>query len=395
MKVLRVIVFNMDESFAPSLRTSLQQFGGVRIVAEVDEPAMLPHVVSQFQADVLVVHLDPNPEVVLPIAGDLVPANPGLAIFGVSESTDGQLILGVMRRGFREFITKPIEQGALDAALEKVAQSTAGDDTSGKLIAFMGTAGGVGTTSLATNLAVELKELCGGSVAVVDLDYRFGQVATFLDVAPTYTIADLAHSLQEIDQHIVERALIEHQTGVKVLSRPVHFTQCDNITAANCVSVLNTLVHMNDYVIVDGPNRYDVGAASILDLAELTLLVTQLMVPSVRNAQRIFQGMEEAGFSLDRSRLIINRIGKASGTLSVADVEATLNTKVFATIPDDWETVSAAVNYGETLCQRAPKSRVRQAIVDLAQQIHSPGAEPDEKSTNKKGNLLSKIFSDA
>ncbi len=394
MKTVRVIVFNMDESFGPTLRRTLQEFESVRIVAELDEPAMLAHVAQQFPAEVLLLHLDPTPDVVLPIAGDLVPAHPHLAILAVSEATDGQLILSAMRRGFREFLTKPIDQQILGQALEKASQQSREEEATATLISLLGTAGGVGTTALATNLAVELNAVCDGVVTLVDLDYRFGQVATFLDVSPTYTIADLAQTTEELDRQVIERALVEHASGVRVLSRPAHFVQSDNITAANCVNVLTNLLTMNEYVVVDGPNRYDVGASSILDLADMTLLVVQLLVPSVRNAQRILQGMEEAGFNPERAKLLVNRMGRESGQMNLSDVEGTLNKTVLATIPDDWVTMSNAINMGETLQERGPKTKVRAAIQDLAGLIHSPNATGEEKTPVKKGSLLSKIFSD-
>jgi pilus assembly protein CpaE len=396
MGTVRVIVFNMDESYGPALRSTLMAFESVRIVAEVDEPAMLSHVAQQFPAEVLLLNLDPTPQMVLPIAGQLVPHHPNLNIFAISESTDGQLILSAMRQGFREFLTKPIDAGVLGDAIQKIALTCEENAGGGKMIACLGTAGGVGTTSLATNLAVELASICDGRVTLVDLDYRFGQVATLLDLSPTYTIADLAHTVEKLEQQVVERALIEHSTGVHVLSRPTHFVQSDNITAANCVGVLSSLLSMNEYVVVDGPNRYDVGASSILDMADTTLMVMQLLVPAVRNAQRIIQGMSEAGFNPERVKLVCNRIGKDMGPLTVGDVEATLNRKVFATVPEDWPTMCSAVNLGEPLALRSPKSKIRMAINDLARRIHDPEkAEAESANSAKKGTLLSKIFSEA
>ncbi len=397
MGTVRVILFNADESYHSTLRNTLMSFESVRIVAELDEPAMLAHVVEQIPAEVLLVHLDPNPEVVLPMAGQLVPHHPNLNIFALSESTDGQLILSAMRQGVREFLTKPIDEQLLKEAFDKISHTGEEGTTSGRMIACLGTAGGVGSTCLATNLAVELADMCKGRVTAADLDYRFGQVATLLDLNPNYTIADLAHSHERLEEQVVERTLVKHSSGTYVLSRPTHFVQSDNITAANCVGVLSSLVAMSEYVVVDGPNRYDVGASSILDLADVTLLVTQLNVPAVRNAQRILQSMEEAGFNPERARLVVNRIGRDNGPLTVADVEATLDRKVFATIPEDPTTVGAAVNLGEPLMTRDPKAKVRTAIRDLAVQIHAPETVAPEASEGSRmgSRFLSKIFNEA
>lgn len=391
--VVRVVIFNEEEGFGAVLRSALLGFKGVKILAELDEAAMLPEAIGRFPADVLVVNLDPSPEVVLHMLGEVVQSQPNLTVFGISESTDGQLILAAMRHGIREFLTKPIDAAVLEEALGKVSERGGGSSKQGSLITVIGGAGGVGATTLAVNLAVELKGLTDGDVTVVDLDHRFGQVATALDVDPTYTLADLCESPEQLETQLIERALVRHASGTKVLSRPLHFQQADNITAAHCVGVLNALTALNEYVVVDGPTRFDYGTKAVLDIADCNLLVLQLVVPTVRSVHRMLQGMGEAGFNLERMRLVCNRIGCEGGGITIEDVGATLNMEVFAEVPDDWATVNAAMNIGEPLAHHASKSKVRQAIRAVAQRLHDPDAAPKEAvGDRKKGGLLSKIF---
>ncbi|MCB9850841.1 MAG: AAA family ATPase [Phycisphaerales bacterium] len=392
MSAVRIVVFNADEDFAPSLRTSLLSLAGAKIIAEVDEPALLQQALSQFRCDVLVAHLDPAPEAVLPFLADLVASGTGVPIFAVSESSDGQLILSAMRSGIREFLTKPIDVSVLEEAVGKIA-STSSTEKHGSLITVIGGAGGVGATTIAVNLAVELASLAEGRVTVVDLDHRFGQVATALDVEPSYTVADLCESPEQLERQMIERALVRHASGTRVLSRPLHFSQADNITAAHCVGVLSALTAINDYVVVDGPTRFDFGSKSVLDIADYNLLVLQLVVPTVRSVHRMLGGMREVGFNLDRMRLVCNRIGCEGGGITVDDVGATLGSEVFAEIPDDWGTVNGSMNVGEPLATSAPKSKVRQAIRAVAERLHYPDGVPaEEKAGAKKGGILSKIF---
>lgn len=390
-QVVRVLIFNSDESYAPELRSSVLQFTGVKIVAEVDEAVLLPQAVERFPCDVLIANLDPMPEAVLPSLKAAHDAQVDLPIFAMSESTDGQLILSAMRQGIREFVTKPIESSVLEEAFEKIATQQSSTESQGSLITVIGGAGGVGASTLAVNLAVELNQLVDSSVAVVDLDHRFGQVATLLDVDPTYTLADLCESPEQPEQQLIERALVKHPTGTRILSRPLHFAQADSITAAHCVGVLTALGAMNEYVVVDGPIRFDYGAKAVLDIADYNLLVLQAVVPAVRSVHRMLQGMKEIGFNLDRMKLVVNRTGSDGSGISIEDIEATLNLQVFAEIPDDWAAVNAAVNVGEPLAQTAPKSKTRLAIKAMAQRLHSPDA-PIEEAQPKKGGLLSKIF---
>lgn len=388
---MRFIVLNRDEDFSPDLRALLLRSSDVKIVAEVDEPALLVQAVSQFPADVVLVNLDPAPEAVLPAMGDVANTHAEIAIFATSESTDGPLILKAIRMGAREFLPKPIDARALAEAIEKVASRRDTSVTQGTLFTVMGASGGVGATTFATNLAVELAAIADGKVTIVDLDYRFGQVATVLDVDPTYTLSDLCESPEQLEPQVIERALVKHDTGVHVLSRPSSFAEADTMTAASCVGLLSALLQLNEYVVVDGPGRSDVRAKSVLDISDINLLIVQLLVPTVRNAARILDGMREAGHNLERTKLTFNRVGRGAAYLSIEDVAQTLGLASFASIPDDWATVSGAINLGEPLRVHSPKSRVRLAIEEIAGQLHGADSDADDKEGPKKG-LIGRIF---
>jgi len=391
---VRFIVSNSDEQFGHSLRSMLLSLKGAKIVAEVDEPALLGQAAQQFPADILLVNLDPSPEAILPIVGDVAASHRELAVFVTSESTDGQLVIKAMRMGIREFLEKPIDAKALAEAVERVAVTRVETASQGRLITVVGTSGGVGATMIATNLAVELAALATGDVTVVDLDYRFGQVATFLDVDPQYTLADLCRSPEALEPQIIGRALTQHSSGVRVLSRPNHLAEADTITAAACMGVFSNLVQLNEYVVADGPGRFDVSGKNVLALADVTLLVVQPLVPCVRNAQRIIDSMRETGYNLDRAKLICNRTGRGGGYLSVHDVTETLGLDAFACLPDEWESASGAINLGEPLLTYGPKSKLRLTLQEIAERLHSPDSETDDKDA-RKGSLIGRIFAGA
>ena len=390
---LKFILFNRDEECILELRAQLHTLEGVKIVAEVDEPALLAQACAQFNPDVLVAHLDPGPELMLPLVGEVAAANPQVAVFAISQSTEGSLILQAMRLGIKEFFPRPIDHETLEEAVGKIASNRKDFGTHGKLITVTGTSGGVGATTIATNLAVELAQLAAGKVSVVDLDFRFGQVATFLDVDPQYTLADLCQSAEQLENATVTRALTNHSSGINVLSRPLHFSEADAITAAACVGVMSSLLQMNEYVVTDGPTRFDQSAHAIFALSDINIIVVQLLVPSVRNALRIVEAMRQSGYNVERTRLLINRAGRESGHLSVQNVSETLGLDVFATIADDWETVSGAINLGEPLLTQSPKSKVRTGIQEVASRFHKPTPSADDKEPKKS--LIGRIFANS
>lgn len=388
---VRFLIFNRQEQCSTELRAALLKTSQVKIVAEVDEPALLEQAVDRFHAEAILVNLDPCPEETLNIIGPLILAKTNTTVFAISESTDGPLILKTMRLGVREFLTKPIDVEVLTKAVQKIESEKSGDDDPGQLITVMGASGGVGATFMATNLAVELANLAKERVVIVDLDYRFGQVATVLDVEPTYTLSDLCESPDSLEPQVLERALIKHSSGVRVLSRPSSFAEADTMTAASCVGLLTMLTEHNDYVVVDGPNRSDVRAKSVLDIADVNLLLVQLLVPCIRNATRILTVLREGGDGLERTKLIPNRVGRGAVDLSIEDAARTLNLDAYASLPDDWMTVSGAINLGVPLLTHSPKSKVRIAIQEIAERLHGPVSQTDESSTSKKS-LIGRIF---
>ncbi len=404
---IRAIVSNGDESYAATLRAMLLGIEGVQIVAEVDDLALLASAVAQFPCDVLIVHLDPSPEESILFAGQALAARPDLPAFAISECGDGKVILSAVRAGLREYITKPVDVAQLDAALDRISQQVASKAEPGQIISVMSSIGGGGATTIAVNLATELAALCepgGRGVAIVDLDFRFGQVATLFDVQPQYSIADLCDTPEHLDPQLIGKVMAEHPSGVHVLARPAHFSQADLITAAHCASVLSGLQDLYRYVVVDGPTRFDVGAKAVFDLASVELMVFQLLVPSVRNVQRILDELGANGYNLDRVKLLCNRYGRESGMLEREHVETTLDREIFFVLPDEWKTVSTSVNMGVPLLESAPKSRIRQSFTELATLLHQAGAgearngapaDGDKAAAGgrKPGGLLSKIFS--
>jgi len=392
--VIRVIVFNADEDYGKTLRGDLLGVDGLKILAEIDEPSLLPQAMGQFNADVVLVNLDPAPEPIMGLVRQITSARAGLPVFVVSSSSDSNLVLAAMRAGVKEFLPKPIDREQLTEALERVAQQQPATEVRGRLISVMGSAGGVGATTVATNLAVELADVGGSDVAVVDLDFRLGQVATFFDVQANFTIAELCETHEQLDQQIISKAMVKHESGVHVLARPHHFAQAEQISAAHAAGVLAALQELHSYVVVDGPHRFDAGAQVVFDMADVNLLVMQLLVTSVRNSDRILAELAQHGYNLDRVQLVCNRSTRESGYLEQEHVEATLNRKIFWSIPSDFRAVCAAINLGEPLALSASKSKVRQSLHELAERICSPEAATEaEGQAKKNGGVLRGLFS--
>lgn len=389
---IRVIVVNTEEEVAADLRSALLGIDGVKIVAEVDEPAMLAHAVAHVPAEVLLVHLDPNPAGMMDVVAPLIEASKDrVAVIGMTDDRDAELIMRAMRVGMREFLWKPFPPEQLAEVLHRVAgEAGASGRRLGRLFAVVGAGGGMGATQLAANVAVEIAQLeswegCTAPgnrprVALVDMDFRFGQVAMYLDADPTYTIAELCDRPEQLDWQMIERAMHKHSSGVHLLSRPNDFTEAERISAGQCAAVLASLQEHYDFVVVDLPGRFDPSARVVFDMADAYLLVMQLHVPCVRTVDRILHELERSGYAMDRIRMVCNRHGRESAHLETSDVETTLKRKIDFLLPDDWKTSAAAVNMGAPLSIAGPKTRLRQAYASVAQGLAAPAVSARAES---------------
>lgn len=386
-RTIRVIVVNTDEEVAPDLRAVLLGIEGVKIVAELDEPALAGQAVEQFPAEVMLIHLDPNPAGVMDVVAPVIEATKDRVVaVAMTEDRDAELIMRAMRAGMREFLWKPFPPEQLAEVLQRVASDpTRSSKRTGRLLTVMGAAGGVGATCLSTNLAVELAQLdqwAGAPkpgvrprVAVVDLDFRFGQVAMQLDVHPTYTIAELCETAEQIDQQMIERAACKHASGAQVLARPADFNQCERISAAQSAAALGALLEHFDFLVVDMPARFDPSARAVFDMSDGLLVVLQLLVPSVRNADRLLQEFSRSGYAMERIRLVCSRADRDENDVEPSDVESTLKRRFDFYLPNEWKTISTAVNMGAPLLMHAPKSKLRLAYRQMAVQLAGATAD--------------------
>ena len=387
--MIKVIVFNTDAEFGSALRNQLHASREARIVAEITDPDELISTTVRLAPDVVIIYLHPEPDPILTLASRLNQTCQKARIFAIADSDDPQLILTSMRAGMCEFLTKPIDASELNLALSKVAALKPPDAGKGKILAMMGSTGGCGSTFLAVNMACELVCTCEQSAVVVDLDFCGGQVATYLDLTPSFTLGDLIENAETLDHQMLDRILTRHSSQVAVIARPTPLVQGRLLQTPQAgkliTEVISTLVDMFDYVILDGLNPTDPNHLNLLSMADHVLLVMNLLVPSIRNADRLLQAIQQQGLTVENSTtnfanapadsilgtllLAINRLGRDSGYLRVQDVEQTLHRKTLAQIPDDWRTVSRSINAGEPLYLYAPNSKIRSSIVELAERL--------------------------
>jgi len=365
----RVCIYNTDPGFARALRDKLANIANVKVITEAGDRATLLDVLRRLAVDVLIAHLDPHPHAALETIDAISTMAPDLGIVGLSEDKSPDMIIAAMRAGCRQFVAKPLEPNDLAEALARVSITRMQGAETGKRIAVIGASGGAGTTNIACNLAIELARIAGAMTGLIDLHLEFGDICVNFDCQARNTISDLSAAGTEIDEELVQAAMTELPCNVAILGRPNMVEEAASVAPEHIGRIVHMLSTLYPAVVMDTPRCFDRMVLSTLEQADDILLVLQLNVPSIRNAIRCHTTLLSYGMPKERIHLVVNRYRKSHGAISPADVESQTNEKIFALIPNDYQVVTAALNFGHTLVADAPDSPVQKAISTMAHEL--------------------------
>ncbi|TSK09031.1 MAG: MinD/ParA family protein [Geobacter sp.] len=280
-------------------------------------------------------------------------------------------ILSLMRAGAVEYMLRPITQEELKQALQKVGRflfAKGADDTPrGRIFSVYYPTGGVGTTTVAVNLAASLASE-GTRVALVDLNLYSGDISTFLDVSPTYTLSSVTSNIERLDANFLMTVMTRHSSGPFVLTEPNEVDDAILITPDQVRRILEFLRGVFTYVVVDCGGPLVGCNMAIFESSDLILFTTTLSLPALKNSKRYLSAMERKGLRKDRVKLVVNRyLPKAD--IQVKDAEKVLGHTVYQTIPNDYMDVVGSINKGMPVVRLSPGSAVSKALLNLAEMM--------------------------
>lgn len=384
--VLRLAIVDPNDSSRGALKSILLGMDMVWLEAECSRYEFFSDVVEQTQPDLGMVVLDHDPAKAIKLIQNLRDSAPNCSVLVVSSSNDGQLILGAVRAGAKEFLTYPVKVEDLVGAFERIGQQrfgqSAGKSRGCTVVAVSGASGGVGSTSLAVNLGCALACDDTNSVAFVDLDLSLGDADVFLDTITDYTLSDVAQNVSRLDFTMLKRSLTKHSSGLYLLPRPVQLQDIPNVTADDLTRVIGLLKATFSHLIIDVSKGYNALDMVALAEAQHILLVTQLDLPCLRNVVRLLMSFGEIEGLKEKTRIVVNRVGLDAGQISLKKAQETIGRDIFWQIPNDYRTMVEVRNNGVPLTEQAPKASITQSIMALAATIHEGIAveEPGEKA---------------
>ena len=294
-------------------------------------------------------------------------------VFLISENSVPAVLLQAIRTGAKEFFPQPINEKELRQALEKFKDrrdkpGRKDPDGIGRIITVIGSKGGVGTTTVAVNLAVNLagKKSVPPSVALIDMNTLFGEIPLFLELKPEFHWGEITKNIVRLDSTFLMSILTKHPSGVYVLPSPGHLNNREPMVPELMGRLIGFMQRIFDFVIIDGGQSLDESSLKILEMSDIVLLTTLLSLPCLSNTNRLLESFGDLGYlPKERVRIVVNRYLKNSD-ISLKDAEESIGQKVFWTIPNDYKTTMSAINNGKALSQIASKAPVTKSMEGLA-----------------------------
>ena len=345
---------------------------------------------DQSKADLLFFQLGQNAAEDLQQALAAVQSGIADEVFLISATADPKILMPAMRAGVKEFFTQPLDaaeiRGALDRFKERHAQDTGRRDSkNGSIISIFGSKGGVGTTTVAVNLAVSLAQRQDKKqVALLDMNTLFGEIPLFLEMAPKFHWGEITKNIERLDGQFLMNTLTPHKTGVQVLPSPAYLNGHVRPTPETMNRLLALMKQMFDYVIIDAGQSTDDTSIKVLEVSDMLMLITILSLPCLANTNKLLRSLTDMGYvPRDKIKVVLNRYIKKS-EISLNDAEAGIGRELFWVVPNDYDTSMSSINSGKPLLNVAPGASITKSFIELAKWL----SEPQEGKPKKKWALF-------
>jgi len=263
----------------------------------------------------------------------------------------------------------------------------------GKILSVYSAKGGVGCTTLATNLAVGLHT--GETPTVlVDTNLQFGDVSVFLNLQVKNSIADLASRADELDREYAEEVLIAHTTGLRVLAAPPRPEMADEVHADEVRKVLQYLKAHYAYVVVDTHSTMDDVTLAVLESSDLLIAVATPEIPAIKDARLLFDLMTALEIPKDRVFFVMNKIDRrTAGGITPEAVAENLRRPVDGEVPLDERATTLSINKGMPLIlgdRSRPPAKNLLELVGLVRQRLVAEPTPSEEAAPERSRLFSR-----
>ena len=315
--------------------------------------------------------------------------SPGAQVVLIGAVNDIALYKHLIDVGISEYCCGPVDAEQLITVIEGLF-SDADSGNLGRVIAFVGARGGVGSSTLAANTAHLLGQQFQDSVILVDLDLPFGTAALALNLQPRQNVAEALADPNRLDDVLMERFMLKYDDHLSVVAAPAVLEGNTNIDLDSFGILMRLLQQMASFVVLDLPHQWPSWMPEVLFDANEVVVTASLDLACLRDVKNMFDNLAPKRGVDAPTRLVFNRVGAAKKTeLSPNDFEEPAKTSPSAQIAFDPVLFGTALNNGEMLAEVSKSSRVVRELTSLANIV---SARTSAGEAAKKGGALASLL---
>jgi pilus assembly protein CpaE len=296
------------------------------------------------QPDVLVLDVRGD-EQLPPALAALKRQHPATGVLIVAPRMDPALLLEAMRSGVNEVVGAPLNAADIEAVIQRMLSQRAVSADAGQIFAFLGAKGGVGTTTVAVNVAVALAKLEPQKTLVIDLHVTNGDVAVFLGAEPRFSIVDALENTHRLDEAFLRGLVVRTKSGVDLLSSSDRVASAP-IDTRRIRTLLEFCARYYKYIVLDVP-RSETAVLDALEVAGRIIVVANQELATVRSASRMAAALRQR-YGKDKLSIVLSRADRLA-EIGHEDVERAVGARVKHTFPSDYRIALQALNKGRPI----------------------------------------------
>jgi pilus assembly protein CpaE len=331
----------------------------------------------------IIVSLDQDIAQAVDLVQKLTQNNSGAVVIPTSKTHDSDLILKVIRAGAREFLTLPAEPTEILDMITRLlrgrGESLSTESQAPRIISVTGAAGGVGSTTVAVNLAGTLAAAADQETILLDLDLFFGAVDACLDIIPDHTLAHVMQNFERLDITLLKRSIPRHASGLYVLPHPATMQEAAAIDPDTLRRLFGMLRASFDTVVIDTSKGLQSSDFTAFEMSDVILVVIQLELLCLRNTARLIGLFREFDGLAERVKLIANRSRSSNPEISQKKAEETLKMPISWEVPNAFRVFQEARIKGVPLGDAGRGSRPHQAFLEIARALRPACADQAKK----------------
>ncbi|WP_366924543.1 P-loop NTPase [Metallumcola ferriviriculae] len=390
MKKISILI--LDQKKQPELEEILNKRQDFQLLKSTTNMDLGFTLAERYQPTVILLNVDlPGNEGMI-LAEVFTNEFPASSLILTTQEDSEQALRHALNIGAQDVLTLPTSEEKLCTTIQRTVQRDAKrrelfteqgkEQPQFKTILVFGLKGGVGKTTLATNLALAIKRITGKRVALLDLDLAAGNVALMTGISWSRTLKDLVDEISDVDAELIDTYCADHPLGVKIIQSPADPEVASLIKSDHIDKILKVVRNSFNYVIIDAPSAFSDTILPALEQAKDIMLVTTLDVAAIQNLKKCLDMLDSLNYGR-KAKVIVNKVGY-SGGIKLQDLKDVIGFEPICTVSNCEKQAINAINRGEPLTLSYQNSKAAKEIEQLALKI----TKDDRPTAIKKRKLL-------